>query len=170
MRGLLWAQGQAGRKGSGAGFAAPSSRRRRRRPRRWGPLFLQKPPGWGGGQVHLCGPGVWPGLRRCPGAGGRGAHEASGRCFPAFQAIESFALMVKQTAQMLQAFGTELAETELPNDVQSTSSVLCAHTEKKDRAKVRLRAGRGAPGKTEPRRPQVRSRPLAPGGRRGVGG
>ncbi|PNJ78152.1 MCF2L isoform 21, partial [Pongo abelii] len=51
-------------------------------------------------------------------------------------AIESFALMVKQTAQMLQSFGTELAETELPNDVQSTSSVLCAHTEKKDKAKV----------------------------------
>lgn len=44
--------------------------------------------------------------------------------------------MVKQTAQMLQSFGTELAETELPNDVQSTSSVLCEHTEKKDRAKV----------------------------------
>uniref|UniRef100_A0A8D1VK76 MCF.2 cell line derived transforming sequence like n=2 Tax=Sus scrofa TaxID=9823 RepID=A0A8D1VK76_PIG len=54
-------------------------------------------------------------------------------------AIESFALMVKQTAQMLQAFGTELAETELPNDVQSTSSVLCAHTEKKDRAKEDMR-------------------------------
>ncbi|XP_042111019.1 guanine nucleotide exchange factor DBS isoform X8 [Ovis aries] len=50
-------------------------------------------------------------------------------------AIESFALLVKQTAQMLQAFGTELAETELPNDVQSTSSVLLAHTEKKHRAK-----------------------------------
>lgn len=42
---------------------------------------------------------------------------------------------------MLQAFGTELAETELPNDVQSTSSVLRAHTEKKDRAKVRAQAG-----------------------------
>ncbi|XP_038286720.1 guanine nucleotide exchange factor DBS isoform X1 [Canis lupus familiaris] len=53
-------------------------------------------------------------------------------------AIESFALMVKQTAQMLQSFGTELAETELPNDVQSTSSVLCAHTEKKDKAKVHV--------------------------------
>lgn len=56
---------------------------------------------------------------------------------PLPKAIESFALMVKQTAQMLQSFGTELAETELPNDVQSTSSVLCAHTEKKDKAKVR---------------------------------
>ncbi|XP_067569874.1 guanine nucleotide exchange factor DBS isoform X4 [Pseudorca crassidens] len=54
-------------------------------------------------------------------------------------AIESFALLVKQTAQMLQAFGTELAETELPNDVQSTSSVLRAHTEKKDRAKEDMR-------------------------------
>ncbi|KAM5288583.1 guanine nucleotide exchange factor DBS isoform 2-T2 [Ctenodactylus gundi] len=53
-------------------------------------------------------------------------------------AIESFALMVKQTAQMLQSFGTELAETELPNDVQSTSSVLSAHTEKKHRAKEDL--------------------------------
>ncbi|XP_023408975.2 guanine nucleotide exchange factor DBS isoform X1 [Loxodonta africana] len=50
-------------------------------------------------------------------------------------AIESFALMVKQTAQMLQSFGTELAETELPNDAQSTSLVLSAHTEKKDKMK-----------------------------------
>uniref|UniRef100_A0A8I3PZ37 MCF.2 cell line derived transforming sequence like n=1 Tax=Canis lupus familiaris TaxID=9615 RepID=A0A8I3PZ37_CANLF len=62
-------------------------------------------------------------------------------------AIESFALMVKQTAQMLQSFGTELAETELPNDVQSTSSVLCAHTEKKDKAKVH---GAGGQLETEP--------------------
>ena len=53
-------------------------------------------------------------------------------------AIESFALMVKQTAQMLQAFGTELAETELPNDVQSTSLVLSAHTEKKAKVKEDL--------------------------------
>ncbi|XP_057563748.1 guanine nucleotide exchange factor DBS isoform X1 [Hippopotamus amphibius kiboko] len=60
-------------------------------------------------------------------------------------AIESFALLVKQTAQMLQAFGTELAETELPNDVQSTSSVLRAHTEKKEGAKedMRLASDRG---------------------------
>uniref|UniRef100_G3WY65 MCF.2 cell line derived transforming sequence like n=1 Tax=Sarcophilus harrisii TaxID=9305 RepID=G3WY65_SARHA len=50
-------------------------------------------------------------------------------------AIESFALMVKQTAQMLQSFGTELAETELPNDVQSTNSILSAHTEKKGKMK-----------------------------------
>uniref|UniRef100_A0A6I8NE12 MCF.2 cell line derived transforming sequence like n=1 Tax=Ornithorhynchus anatinus TaxID=9258 RepID=A0A6I8NE12_ORNAN len=50
-------------------------------------------------------------------------------------AIENFALMVKQTAQMLQSFGTELAETELPNDGPSTSLVLMAHTEKKDKMK-----------------------------------
>ncbi|XP_053867181.1 guanine nucleotide exchange factor DBS isoform X2 [Malaclemys terrapin pileata] len=54
-------------------------------------------------------------------------------------AIESFALMVKQTAQMLQSFGTELAETELPNDVQSTSSLLATHSEKKDKMKEDLR-------------------------------
>ncbi|XP_078513819.1 guanine nucleotide exchange factor DBS isoform X11 [Lissotriton helveticus] len=54
-------------------------------------------------------------------------------------AIETFALMVKQTAQMLQSFGTELAETELPNDVQSTSSLLAVHTDKKDGMKEDLR-------------------------------
>ncbi|XP_073412955.1 guanine nucleotide exchange factor DBS isoform X3 [Dendrobates tinctorius] len=50
-------------------------------------------------------------------------------------AIESFALMVKQTAQTLQSFGTELAETELPNDVTTTSSLLAVHTEKKEKMK-----------------------------------
>ena len=59
------------------------------------------------------------------------------------KAIESFALMVKQTAQMLQTFGTELAETELPNDVQSTSLVLSVHTEKKAKAKVGTIQGPG---------------------------
>uniref|UniRef100_H3A2Q7 MCF.2 cell line derived transforming sequence like n=1 Tax=Latimeria chalumnae TaxID=7897 RepID=H3A2Q7_LATCH len=59
--------------------------------------------------------------------------------------IEKFALMVKQTAQMLQSFGTELAETELPNDIQSTESLLIAHTEKKiqmkDDMKLALKQG-----------------------------
>uniref|UniRef100_A0A8C4VEG8 MCF.2 cell line derived transforming sequence like n=1 Tax=Falco tinnunculus TaxID=100819 RepID=A0A8C4VEG8_FALTI len=50
-------------------------------------------------------------------------------------AIEGFAQKVKQTAQILQSFGTELAETELPNDVQSTSSLLATHKEKKDKMK-----------------------------------
>ncbi|XP_035249550.1 guanine nucleotide exchange factor DBS isoform X1 [Anguilla anguilla] len=54
-------------------------------------------------------------------------------------AIEGFALMVKKTAQVLQSFGAELAETELPNDVQATTSLLEAHTEKKDLMKDDLR-------------------------------
>lgn len=53
------------------------------------------------------------------------------------QAIEAFALMVKTTAQTLQAFGTELAETELPNDAEATTNLLHTHTLKKDRMKVR---------------------------------
>lgn len=52
------------------------------------------------------------------------------------QAIEGFALMVKKTAQTLQSFGTELAETELPNDVQATANLLGTHSNKKDKMKV----------------------------------
>lgn len=58
-------------------------------------------------------------------------------------AIEGFALMVKKTAQALQAFGTELAETELPNDVEATSTLLSAHTEKKDKMKEDLKVALG---------------------------
>uniref|UniRef100_A0A8C1AYX2 Mcf.2 cell line derived transforming sequence-like a n=1 Tax=Cyprinus carpio carpio TaxID=630221 RepID=A0A8C1AYX2_CYPCA len=54
-------------------------------------------------------------------------------------AIEGFALMVKKTAQTLQSFGTELAETELPNDVEATSNLLTVHTDKKDKMKEDLR-------------------------------
>lgn len=53
------------------------------------------------------------------------------------QAIENFAVTVKTTAQMLQMFGTDLAETELPNDVQYTKDLLTTHTEKHDKLKVR---------------------------------
>uniref|UniRef100_A0A3Q2UPM0 Mcf.2 cell line derived transforming sequence-like b n=1 Tax=Fundulus heteroclitus TaxID=8078 RepID=A0A3Q2UPM0_FUNHE len=52
------------------------------------------------------------------------------------QAIEAFALMVKTVAQTLQAFGTELAETELPNDADATVHLLHEHTLKKDTMKV----------------------------------
>ncbi|XP_041704852.1 guanine nucleotide exchange factor DBS isoform X2 [Coregonus clupeaformis] len=48
-------------------------------------------------------------------------------------AIENFAVTVKTTAQMLQKFGTDLAETELPNDVQCTKDLLTTHTEKHDK-------------------------------------
>uniref|UniRef100_A0A3Q3IYV1 Mcf.2 cell line derived transforming sequence-like a n=1 Tax=Monopterus albus TaxID=43700 RepID=A0A3Q3IYV1_MONAL len=53
-------------------------------------------------------------------------------------AIEAFALMVKTTAQTLQAFGTELAETELPNDAEATTSLLHTHTLKKVKMKEEL--------------------------------
>uniref|UniRef100_A0A3Q3AV46 Guanine nucleotide exchange factor DBS n=1 Tax=Kryptolebias marmoratus TaxID=37003 RepID=A0A3Q3AV46_KRYMA len=53
-------------------------------------------------------------------------------------AIEAFALMVKTTAQTLQAFGTELAETELPNDTEATTGLLRVHTSKKDKMKEDL--------------------------------
>uniref|UniRef100_A0A8D2ZGR6 MCF.2 cell line derived transforming sequence like n=1 Tax=Scophthalmus maximus TaxID=52904 RepID=A0A8D2ZGR6_SCOMX len=51
-------------------------------------------------------------------------------------AIEGFARMVKKTAQTLQSFGTELAETELPNEIHATSVLLSTHTSKKDKMKV----------------------------------
>uniref|UniRef100_A0A8C5A9L0 MCF.2 cell line derived transforming sequence like n=1 Tax=Gadus morhua TaxID=8049 RepID=A0A8C5A9L0_GADMO len=50
-------------------------------------------------------------------------------------AIEGFALMVKKTAQSLQVFGMELAETELPGDILATTSLLGTHTSKKDHMK-----------------------------------
>ncbi|XP_029371521.1 guanine nucleotide exchange factor DBS isoform X2 [Echeneis naucrates] len=53
-------------------------------------------------------------------------------------AIEAFALMVKTTAQTLQAFGTELAETELPNDAEATTTLLHTHALKKDKMKEDL--------------------------------
>ncbi|CAK6976856.1 guanine nucleotide exchange factor DBS isoform X1 [Scomber scombrus] len=53
-------------------------------------------------------------------------------------AIEAFALMVKTTAQTLQAFGTELAETELPNDGEATTNLLHTHSLKKDKMKEDL--------------------------------
>lgn len=52
------------------------------------------------------------------------------------QAIESFALTVKEIAQMLQSFGTELAETELPDDMYSIERILALRTEKYYQLKV----------------------------------
>ncbi|XP_034439766.1 guanine nucleotide exchange factor DBS isoform X2 [Hippoglossus hippoglossus] len=56
-------------------------------------------------------------------------------------AIENFAMTVKTTAQILQRFGTDLAETELPNDVQCTKDLLTAHTDKHDNLKDELKLG-----------------------------
>nr|XP_046238264.1 guanine nucleotide exchange factor DBS isoform X3 [Scatophagus argus] len=62
-------------------------------------------------------------------------------------AIEAFALMVKTTAQTLQAFGTELAETELPNDAEATTSLLCTHSLKKDKMKEDLQVAQSQGGR-----------------------
>ncbi|CAO2621872.1 Proto-oncogene DBL [Lemmus lemmus] len=45
-------------------------------------------------------------------------------------AIEKFALTVKDMAQMLQSFGTELAETELPDDIPSIEKILAVRAER----------------------------------------
>ncbi|XP_037542487.1 guanine nucleotide exchange factor DBS [Nematolebias whitei] len=50
-------------------------------------------------------------------------------------AIEGFALMVKKTAQTLQSFGTELAETELPKEIQTITVLRSTHTSKRDKMK-----------------------------------
>lgn len=48
--------------------------------------------------------------------------------------------MVKDIAQMLQGFGTELAETELPDDGKDTEHLLETHTAKYRKLKVRRKA------------------------------
>lgn len=60
--------------------------------------------------------------------------------FASTKAIESFAVTVKDIAQMLQGFGTELAETELPNEGKIIERLLESHTDKYRKLKVRLPA------------------------------
>lgn len=57
--------------------------------------------------------------------------------FP-LQAIESFAVTVKDIAQMLQSFGTELAEAELSDEGKAIEYLLVSHTEKYRKLKVRF--------------------------------
>lgn len=54
------------------------------------------------------------------------------------QAIESFAVTVKDIAQMLQGFGTELAETELSDEGKAIEYLLESHTDKYRKLKVRF--------------------------------
>ena len=54
------------------------------------------------------------------------------------QAIENFALTVKDTAQMLQSFGTELAETEIPGDIPAIEEILEIRAERYHLLKVCL--------------------------------
>ncbi|NWW60582.1 MCF2L factor, partial [Ifrita kowaldi] len=74
-------------------------------------------------------------------------------------AIENFAMTVKTTAQMLQTFGTDLAETELPNDVQCTEELLSSHTDHRSKLKdeLKLAVKQGATLLTCIREPVTRS-------------
>ncbi|XP_039929890.1 probable guanine nucleotide exchange factor MCF2L2 isoform X5 [Hirundo rustica] len=74
-------------------------------------------------------------------------------------AIENFAMTVKTTAQMLQTFGTDLAETELPNDVQCTEEILSSHTDHHSKLKdeLKLAVKQGATLLTCIREPVTRS-------------
>uniref|UniRef100_A0A8C1Q9L4 MCF.2 cell line derived transforming sequence b n=1 Tax=Cyprinus carpio TaxID=7962 RepID=A0A8C1Q9L4_CYPCA len=61
-------------------------------------------------------------------------------------AIESFAVNVKEIAQLLQTFGTELSEMELPDEASGIEYLLRSHTEKyrqmKDDIRSVMREGR----------------------------
>ncbi|XP_051540306.1 proto-oncogene DBL-like isoform X1 [Myxocyprinus asiaticus] len=61
-------------------------------------------------------------------------------------AIESFAVTVKEIAQLLQTFGTELSEMELPDEASGIEYLLRSHTEKyrkmKDDIRSVMREGR----------------------------
>ncbi|XP_059394785.1 proto-oncogene DBL-like isoform X1 [Carassius carassius] len=61
-------------------------------------------------------------------------------------AIESFAVTVKEIAQLLQTFGTELSEIELPDEASGIEYLLRSHTEKyrqmKDDIRTVMREGR----------------------------
>ncbi|KAG5284663.1 hypothetical protein AALO_G00029130 [Alosa alosa] len=55
-------------------------------------------------------------------------------------AIESFAVTVKEIAQLLQSFGTELAEIELPDEANAIEYLLTAHTDKYRQMKDEIRS------------------------------
>jgi len=58
--------------------------------------------------------------------------------FLCFQAIESFAVTVKEIAQLLQGFGSELAETELPDEAGTIDFLLTSHTHRYRQLKVKV--------------------------------
>uniref|UniRef100_A0A3Q3DPQ9 MCF.2 cell line derived transforming sequence n=1 Tax=Hippocampus comes TaxID=109280 RepID=A0A3Q3DPQ9_HIPCM len=55
-------------------------------------------------------------------------------------AIESFAVTVKDVAHLLQAFGTELAETAMPSECDAIQSLLESHNEKYKKLKEAIRS------------------------------
>lgn len=70
-----------------------------------------------------------PGLRVCP--------ESAKSCLARLQAIETFAVTVKEIAQVLQGFGSELSETELPDEASAIEFLLHSHTHRYRQMKVR---------------------------------
>ena len=52
------------------------------------------------------------------------------------QAIETFAVTVKEIAQLLQGFGSELSETELPDEANAIEFLLHSHTHRYRQMKV----------------------------------
>ncbi|KAI4883426.1 hypothetical protein NFI96_030946 [Prochilodus magdalenae] len=59
---------------------------------------------------------------------------------PTVQAIESFAVTVKEVAQLLQTFGTELAETELPDEANAIEYLLRSHMDRYRQMKDDIRS------------------------------
>lgn len=52
------------------------------------------------------------------------------------QAIETFAVTVKEIAQVLQSFGAELSDTELPDEASAIEFLLHSHTHRYRQMKV----------------------------------
>lgn len=55
---------------------------------------------------------------------------------PRLQAIETFAVTVKEIAQVLQGFGSELSDTELPDEASAIEFLLHSHTHRYRQMKV----------------------------------
>lgn len=54
------------------------------------------------------------------------------------QSIETFAVTVKEIAQLLQGFGSELSETELPDEANAIEFLLHSHSHRYRQMKVAL--------------------------------
>lgn len=63
--------------------------------------------------------------------------ESAQTCLARLQAIETFAVTVKEIAQVLQSFGSELSDTELPDEASAIEFLLHSHTHRYRQMKVR---------------------------------
>ncbi|XP_077447659.1 proto-oncogene DBL isoform X2 [Stigmatopora argus] len=62
------------------------------------------------------------------GGGGGGAERCRGDWIVLHSAIETFAVTVKEAAHLLQGFGSELSDSELPDKADAVDFLLCSHT------------------------------------------